>query len=357
MFTAGHPFPVGASAHSMRAWESSKMRLQEALEEEFAGAAREGDVPTVILCDRGMTDSQAYAASIEDWQILLEEGGWTEEGLMDRYDVVVHLTSAAWGAEAFFTQENNLARRESVEEARQVDDRIKAAWKDHPEIVVIDNSTDFQQKINRVFEAVARSVMPRFGLELPAGMSAVSAVPGTYLITKGDIYEIWPELRTDSFSELTYTFLAGHSDRTLRRRTRGDTSTFILSTREGPPGGEPTTRTQRIRRQLYNDLIPERRSDLSVVQVKRHALVEDGIRIELDEVLAPQPMRLLRVDLVQEDLPSFELWNEELGLKNVSDQYQRYAIRGLAELTPAPPDATPVTPSMRGTRSFHTASS
>jgi len=38
----------------------------------------------------------------------------------NRYDAVLHLTTAAKGAESFYTKSNNAARRETIEEAREV---------------------------------------------------------------------------------------------------------------------------------------------------------------------------------------------------------------------------------------------
>ena len=41
-----------------------------------------------------------------------------------RYDLVLHLVTAASGAEAFYTNANNTARRETADEARGLDSRI-----------------------------------------------------------------------------------------------------------------------------------------------------------------------------------------------------------------------------------------
>ena len=41
-----------------------------------------------------------------------------------RYDVVVHMVTAAHGAETFYTTENNVARYEDIPTARIVDNNL-----------------------------------------------------------------------------------------------------------------------------------------------------------------------------------------------------------------------------------------
>jgi hypothetical protein len=49
-----------------------------------------------------------------------------------RYDVVLHLVTAADGAEKFYTLENNAARYEDVPTAKLVDGNLIKAWSGHP---------------------------------------------------------------------------------------------------------------------------------------------------------------------------------------------------------------------------------
>jgi len=124
-----------------------------------------------------------------------------------RYDLVLHLVTAANGAEAFYTNANNTARRETAEEARDLDSRILKVFMNivtcltlpplldscgcadcfvecayvtrrsrildffflrsasnpqhfqnwarvHPHVAVLDNSSDFDGKCQRTMEAV-----------------------------------------------------------------------------------------------------------------------------------------------------------------------------------------------------------
>jgi thymidylate kinase len=60
---------------------------------------------TVILCDRGIMDGQAYMSE-EDFDKILQHNGYTRKQVTDeRYNLVIHLTTAAYGAENFYTLE------------------------------------------------------------------------------------------------------------------------------------------------------------------------------------------------------------------------------------------------------------
>ena len=59
-------------------------------------------------------DIQAYVTDWV-WQALLDETAWTTVQLRDRrYDCVIHMETAANGAEEFYSSKNNLARHESL---------------------------------------------------------------------------------------------------------------------------------------------------------------------------------------------------------------------------------------------------
>ncbi|KAJ3038347.1 hypothetical protein HDV00_000768 [Rhizophlyctis rosea] len=98
-----------------------------------------------------------------EWLRLLSELNLDEMDIRDnRYDCVVHLVTAAKGAEPFYTLENNRVRSEGLELARERDDLCMSAWIGHPSLQVIDNSSveNFAQKCDRAVQAV----MTRLGL-------------------------------------------------------------------------------------------------------------------------------------------------------------------------------------------------
>jgi len=75
--------------------------------------------------------------------------------IFGNYDGVIHLVTAAEGAESFYTIKNNKARVEGfAEEARLADKRTLEAWVGHPHLKVIDNSTDFENKMQRLMNEI-----------------------------------------------------------------------------------------------------------------------------------------------------------------------------------------------------------
>jgi hypothetical protein len=93
--------------------------------------------PAVLLCDRATFDGKSYLSD-EKWNKLLKERGTSEEELRDnRYNAVFHLVTAAEGAETFYTLENNAARSETPEQAKELDRKGQKAWLGHAHMYVI----------------------------------------------------------------------------------------------------------------------------------------------------------------------------------------------------------------------------
>jgi primase-polymerase (primpol)-like protein len=58
----------------------------------------------------------------------------------NRYDAVMHMVTAADGAEEFYANLSNEARYESVEEAVEKDKKLREAYMGHKRWVMIDNN-------------------------------------------------------------------------------------------------------------------------------------------------------------------------------------------------------------------------
>lgn len=105
----------------------------------------------IILYDRGVLDNKAYLDHT-GWQKLLKERELKESDLQENYDLVIHMVTAASGAEDAYTLQNNQARTETIEEARILDKRTLQAWSGHSNLKIIDNSCSFDEKIDNVLE-------------------------------------------------------------------------------------------------------------------------------------------------------------------------------------------------------------
>lgn len=105
----------------------------------------------VILYDRGALDNKAYL-NISEWEKLLTIKNLRENDLKENYDLVIHMVTAALGAEDAYTLQNNQARTETIEEARELDTRTMQAWNGHQNLKIVDNSCSFDKKIDNVLE-------------------------------------------------------------------------------------------------------------------------------------------------------------------------------------------------------------
>ena len=160
LISNGMPFDYLQAVDGMdMAVQSTVLDTQAALEDGFERVLRARGRKAVLLCDRGLMDGSAYMDTAA-WDRLLDKRGVRCVSVLreGRYNAVFHLVTAALGAESFYTLENNAARTESPELARQLDDMTRNAWVGHPHLKIFDNSTDFERKLQRIVEETARLV-------------------------------------------------------------------------------------------------------------------------------------------------------------------------------------------------------
>ena len=184
-YDSGAGFPVEGNRPHQLAWERVKLRAQLASEDAFCSIARASGIPSVVLVDRGAYDVKAFTRIFapggesegdSDWAAMLEAEGWSAEGLLKRYDGVVHMSSCAVDAPQFYDQFGNAARRETQREAVAQDAAIRSAWREAEEAfddgrgaarfrVVRSNARSFGEKIDSVRGAVAALCGIRVGAD------------------------------------------------------------------------------------------------------------------------------------------------------------------------------------------------
>jgi thymidylate kinase len=142
------PFELLLFQRLILEYQMNKERLYETAVSELPD-----DEECVIICDRGVLDNKAYIGQ-EKFTDLLEKMNLNELSLMDNYDLVIHLVTAADGKEEYYTLSNNSARTETVEEAKILDGKTANAWVGHNNLKIIDNSTEFEEKISRVLYSI-----------------------------------------------------------------------------------------------------------------------------------------------------------------------------------------------------------
>lgn len=141
------------SCGSVLGFQRHVFDLQLEKEDRLVGMSSDA----VVLLDRGLMDNAGYLPD-DELDMLLSERGMTRADAYARYDAVVHLVTAAIGAEKFFSHETNEHRLEGIEEAVRVDEALRAGWAGHPNLQVIDNEGTFEDKLNRAIAAVLKVV-------------------------------------------------------------------------------------------------------------------------------------------------------------------------------------------------------
>ena len=186
------------------------LRLQLEKEKVFELGAKTMDAAKVlIVCDRGALDNKAYMDGLE-FATVLDYLDTNEIELRDTYDAVFHLVTAARGAEEFYTTANNSARTESIQEAAEIDDKLISAWTGHPHLRVIDNSTNFEEKMRRLIAEISSFL----------GEPEPYEIERKFLIEYPDIkwLESIPNCRR---IEIIQTYLKSDKDEEVRVRQRG----------------------------------------------------------------------------------------------------------------------------------------
>ncbi len=129
---------------------------KEAMYENFAAILPE-ETKCLLVCDRGALDNKAYIDA-DGFAQILKESSLKEIDLLTRYQMILHLVTAAKGAEEFYTLANNEARVEPPEVARSLDETTLNCWIGHPNLHVIANNQDFKSKMDQVIRTIHREL-------------------------------------------------------------------------------------------------------------------------------------------------------------------------------------------------------
>jgi CYTH domain-containing protein/predicted ATPase len=250
----------------------------------------------VLLCDRGGLDAMAYTGR-ELYLEVLREGRLSLTFLRDRYTAVVHLMSTARGAPEFYTLANNSARSETIEQAAAADERTQSAWLGHPHFCMIDNQTNFQNKVKRALAALARV------LHLPAPLE----IERKYVVLEGDI-PTDAHVTVEIIQDYLYS-AANEPERRVRKRViDGAASYFYTSKTLTDNPGVRLEHERQIDLGEYEKLLRQKSIAYRTIRKRRVCFVFAGKHLELDcfeDILGPdgKQLRVLEVELTDINEP------------------------------------------------------
>ena len=253
--------------------EKATLEVQLALEDKFQRMAEQCDEPTVIICDRGAMDISAYMQP-QLWKDITTAVGTSTTELRDhRYDAVLHLVSAADGAEKYYTTANNRQRTEGLEMAREVDKKVINAWTGHPHLRVINNHEDFNNKLHRVLKEI----------------SSVLGIPQPIVEERKYVVELVGEIPHCIESEITQTYLVAEPgcEVRLRRRAWQGKNVYVHTTKKNLANGEELVTERQIRSNLYQSLLQQADPYRQEIQKTRKSFIWKGQYFELDNFQKP----------------------------------------------------------------------
>lgn len=272
-------------------YQKCQMRLQMEKEAIFLQAAQTMNAEKIlIVCDRGALDNKAYMND-EEFAEVLESVHTNQVELRDGYDAVFHLVTAARGAAEFYTTDNNQARKESVEEAISVDDRLIAAWTGHPRLRIIDNSTDFEGKMKRLVGEISAFL----------GESGPCQIRRRYLIEYPDT--AWLEGAPNCHRlDIVQTFLTAAEGEERRVCQRGESGNFMYyETIERPFSEQQRVEVERrLTQEEYLRLLMDADGIRHPIRKTRYCLTECGYYFEIDVLPFWQDQAILEVKLADE---------------------------------------------------------
>ena len=149
--------PFGDDSIDMFEFEQIMLKHQLKEEETFEKVCNMINKKCVIICDRGIFDIKSFLTN-KEFDKLLKQNNLSKLSLMDNYNLVIHMTTAAKGAEKFYTTDNNKVRTEGIKEAIIRDDKCMDAWSFHNNLKIVDNSTSFDEKIEKVINNIKSSL-------------------------------------------------------------------------------------------------------------------------------------------------------------------------------------------------------
>ena len=270
-----------------------QMTLQREKERLFEKAARGMPKDKIlIVCDRGMLDNRAYMNE-EEIEWVLEQIGANEVELRDQYDAVFHLVTAAKGAEQFYTTANNAARIETVEQAVALDDKIIAAWTGHPHFRVIDNATNFEDKMKRLLQEIASCL----------GGPQPYEIERKFLIEYPDI--AWLEsLPNCSRVDVIQTYLTAPEGEERRVRQRGQDGHYLFfSTTKRGAGLKRVEVEKRLTKDEYLAAMMEADVTRRQIRKTRYCLTWGTQYFEIDVYPFWQDRAIVEIELTDENDP------------------------------------------------------
>ena len=227
----------------------------------------------LIIYDRALMDDKAYITDEEFAQVLSRFDGRTEARVLAGYDAVIHLVTCAKGAEFAYDLANE-ARTESLEYAREMDDRTLRAWSGHPNLRIIDNSVDFDEKMNNAIREIYRIL----------GEPEPMVDKRKFLIEMPDLTSL-VKTRNAVALDMMQTYLVVTKpgvERRVRQQKNGEDYLYFYTEKHTLEDGTKWVTEKPISEKVYVNYLMESDSSMHSVRKTKYRFVYRDCRYEVD---------------------------------------------------------------------------
>ena len=145
--------PYGENKIDMYDFQKHVFKMQLEEEEKIENYIKENkDKDIIVLYDRCLIDNRSYVSE-KQYNKLLKEFNIDIKEYINKFDLFIHLVTAAVDTE-YYTLENNNARVESKEDAILLDEKIMKCYKNIPNHKIADNRSNFDDKIKYIIKLI-----------------------------------------------------------------------------------------------------------------------------------------------------------------------------------------------------------
>ncbi|CAG9863849.1 unnamed protein product [Phyllotreta striolata] len=259
-------------------FQENLLKTMLQIEDTFFALGKTCKRNCLIICDRGAMDASAFVAK-DKWETIMRENAWNNVELRDnRYNQIIHMVTAAKGAEEFYSIEDHNCRSEGVQLARDLDTKAAAAWVGHPYFDVIDNSTDFEGKIRRLIVSVCHKI----GLD--TGDRLLKNSRKHKFLVEGPLPDdsVFPPFQD---FEVVHNYLQSNSPNQVRLRKRGQKGhySYIHTVRrQNQPGGQVVEVKTQITHRDYINLLTQKDNSHFTIYKRRRCFIENNQYFQLD---------------------------------------------------------------------------
>ena len=289
--------PFGDNPIDILEFQRYVLEMQLNKEKLFEKIAENTQQDTIILCDRGIMDNRAYINN-KQFRQLLKEFELNEMEIMSSYDLVLHLVTAADGAEEYYTTANNTARTETPEQARALDKKTLNSWIGHENLSIITNNGNFDDKLHSVIRAIYET------LDVPYPIQTQYK----YIVEEVDREKLAECLPVKLELEQFFTNGNDKENTMVRKTTKDGDSTYSSTTkRDTANASERITTSRRITDRDYNELLNQ--TEDKPIRKYRYCFTYNKQYYRLDLFEEPEGLMILETGLTNEnsivDIPDF----------------------------------------------------